>query len=83
MSVEYPLTECVSHPHKPLEPGYGVCPHLLLDPTTEIVYFHRASKDSIGMIGCELCTPQKTPHAEGYHLFCAHCVREKGWVARP
>jgi hypothetical protein len=77
--VKYPYVECDAHPGEPLEPGYGICPHVLLEKA-EVAYFTSATKLSIGMIGCVNCTPEKNPSAENFTLICAHAARENGWA---
>jgi hypothetical protein len=77
--VKYPYVVCDAHPHATLEPGYGICPHVLNDGAP-VAHFVAATKLSIGMIGCAECTPEKTPGAEQYVLICAHGARDNGWA---
>lgn len=75
----YPYVLCTHRPDAPLEPGYGICPHVLNDGAV-VVHFLPADKHTIGMIGCAECTPEKNPRAENYTLICAHAARENGWA---
>lgn len=77
--VRYPYVLCDAHPNAPLEPGYGICPHVLYQKAT-VIHFLAANENTIGMIGCAECTPEKKPGAENYTLICAHAARENGWA---